>query len=76
MSQIPYDQAVNVPTRVPYGEHTRANFNLGDTIPAGAWSLSPYEGHKSCKANEETCKGPKVKGEDYCIGHLRSFGLR
>lgn len=27
-----------------------------------------------CRANDNTCKGPKAKGTDYCVGHLRARG--
>lgn len=26
-----------------------------------------------CRANDNTCRGRKAKGTDYCMGHLRSF---
>lgn len=28
---------------------------------------------KNCIANDNTCKGFKSKGTDYCIGHLRAI---
>lgn len=31
-----------------------------------------YVGRNRCVANDDTCEGPKAKGTDYCIGHLRS----
>jgi hypothetical protein len=33
----------------------------------------PYIGHTRCIANNETCDGPRAKGTEYCIGHLRSM---
>ena len=35
----------------------------------------PYLGRGNfCAADEDTCKGRKAKGTDYCMGHLRSRG--
>jgi hypothetical protein len=39
-----------------------------------AAASAPYEGRNRCMANDDTCEGPKAKGTDYCIGHLRSMG--
>lgn len=33
-------------------------------------------GHKACmfeRADGQLCRGPKAKGTQYCIGHLRHF---
>ena len=35
---------------------------------------APYVGRNRCIANQDTCEGPKARGTDYCIGHLRSQG--
>jgi hypothetical protein len=35
---------------------------------------APYIGRNRCVANEDTCEGPKARGTDFCIGHLRSKG--
>lgn len=35
---------------------------------------APYIGRNRCIANEDTCEGPKAKGTDFCVGHLRSQG--
>jgi len=35
---------------------------------------APYIGRNRCIANEDTCEGPKAKGTDFCVGHLRSKG--
>jgi hypothetical protein len=32
--------------------------------------IGPRKAHW-CIANEETCKGPKAKGTELCIGHLK-----
>ncbi len=37
--------------------------------PGGA----PYVGRNRCIANNDTCKAPRAKGTDYCVGHLRSI---
>lgn len=39
-----------------------------------AAASGPYVGRNRCIANDDTCEGPKAKGTDYCIGHLRSNG--
>jgi len=39
--------------------------------PIGA----PYVGRNRCIANEDTCEGPRAKGTDYCIGHIRSLKI-
>lgn len=39
-----------------------------------AAASAPYIGRNRCVANEDTCRGPKAKGTDYCYGHLRSMG--
>lgn len=34
---------------------------------------APYVGRgNKCSANDDTCKGNRVKGEVLCMGHLRS----
>jgi hypothetical protein len=30
-----------------------------------------YTGRNRCVADGDTCEGPKAKGTQYCIGHLR-----
>jgi hypothetical protein len=35
---------------------------------------APYIGRNRCIANDDTCEGPKAKGTDFCVGHLRSQG--
>jgi hypothetical protein len=37
-----------------------------------AAASAPYIGRNRCIANDDTCEGPKAKGTDYCVGHLRS----
>jgi hypothetical protein len=39
-----------------------------------ATASAPYLGRGKCMGNEDTCEGPKAKGTEYCIGHLRSMG--
>ena len=40
-----------------------------------ATASGPYLGRGNfCAADEDTCKGRKAKGTDYCMGHLRSRG--
>ena len=34
----------------------------------------PYLGRgNKCSAKEDTCEGMRVKNEEFCMGHLRSF---
>ena len=33
---------------------------------------APYVGRNRCIANDDTCEGPRAKGTEYCVGHLRS----
>lgn len=38
-----------------------------------AAASGPYIGRgNKCSANEDTCEGNRVKGEELCAGHLRS----
>jgi hypothetical protein len=37
-----------------------------------ATASAPYIGRNRCVADNDTCEGPKAKGTEYCIGHLRS----
>jgi len=37
---------------------------------------APYLGRQRCIANDDTCEGPKAKGTDYCVGHLRSMAKK
>jgi hypothetical protein len=33
---------------------------------------APYVGRNRCIANNDTCEGPRAKGTEYCVGHLRA----
>lgn len=49
-----------------------------DNRPEGAEPSAigmPYVGRGKCIAKDDTCNGPKAKGTDYCIGHLRKLSL-
>lgn len=37
-----------------------------------AAASAPYVGRNLCVANNDTCKGPRAKGTDLCVGHLRA----
>lgn len=37
---------------------------------------APYLGRNRCIANNDTCEGPKAKGTEYCIGHLRAMARK
>ena len=41
-----------------------------------ATASAPYLGRNRCIANNDTCEGPKAKGTDYCVGHLRSMAKK
>ena len=32
-----------------------------------------YVGRNRCVAENDTCEGPRAKGTQYCIGHLRKM---
>ena len=32
-----------------------------------------YTGRNRCIAENDTCEGPRAKGTQYCIGHLRKM---
>jgi hypothetical protein len=62
------------PAHAMYGEpvnaYRQAAVSLaGAKLQAGG---GEYVGRNRCIANEDTCEGPKAKGTDYCVGHLRS----
>ena len=51
------------------GYRQAAQSLAGARLQAGG---GEYTGRNRCIANEDTCEGPKAKGTDYCIGHLRN----
>lgn len=56
-----------------YGNRPAAQ-QAGSRMATGS---GPYLGRgNKCEANNNTCKGNKVKGEDLCAGHLRSKKLK
>jgi hypothetical protein len=60
-----------------YGEPVSGSRPAGQ--PSGsklATASAPYLGRQRCIANEDTCEGPKAKGTDYCIGHLRAMAKK
>lgn len=50
-----------------------AGQSAGSKLAPGS---APYLGRNRCIANEDTCDGPKAKGTDYCIGHLRAMAKK
>lgn len=51
------------------GVRPAGNVPGSEIAPASA----PFVGRgNKCTANDNTCQGNKVKGEDLCAGHLRS----
>jgi len=62
------------PAHAYYGQPvsgTRLASVAGAKIAAAS---APYIGRNRCIANDDTCEGPKAKGTDFCVGHLRSQG--
>lgn len=41
--------------------------------PSGTPYVPKYESCAIVRENGDRCKGPKAKGTDYCIGHLRAM---
>jgi len=37
-----------------------------------AAASAPYVGRNRCVANNDTCEGPRAKGSELCIGHLKA----
>jgi len=59
---------------IPVYGNRPAGEQAGSMIAAGS---GPYLGRgNKCEANNDTCEGNKVKGEDLCAGHLRSKKLK
>lgn len=62
------------PAYALYGEPI-TGYRLAPTATAKiAAGSAPYIGRNRCMANDDTCEGPKAKGTDFCVGHLRSQG--
>lgn len=52
----------------PQGDYRRAAFADARLASASA----PYVGRgNKCMGNDDTCKGIRAKGTQYCMGHLR-----
>lgn len=52
----------------PQGDYRRAAFADARIAAASA----PYVGRgNKCMGNDDTCKGIRAKGTQYCMGHLR-----
>jgi hypothetical protein len=48
----------------------------GEPVPR-QFGTEHNPGHKACmfeRANGQLCRGPRAKGTEYCIGHLRHLG--
>ena len=58
-----------------YGEPTTKHSRLAHAEGARLAAPSgPYIGRNRCIAKDDTCEGPKARGTDFCIGHLRNKG--
>ena len=58
-----------------YGEPTTKHSRLAHVEGSRlATPSGPYIGRNRCIANDDTCEGPKARGTDFCIGHLRNRG--
>jgi hypothetical protein len=57
--------------------------NANETTRRATMSTTPYKAPPApvvrpdtmCKANDDTCGARRKKGEDFCVGHLRSMGM-
>ena len=49
-----------------------SHFAGREVVPAQYDGVA-YVGHTACRANNDTCMGPRAKGTEYCIGHLRTL---
>lgn len=58
-----------------YGEPATRSSRLADSTGSTsrlATGSAPYVGRGSkCAGNEDTCNANKVRGQDYCAGHLK-----
>jgi len=64
----------SVPTHALYGRPATENASLAHSRGSKAAPPSgPYIGRNRCLADNDTCEGPKAKGTDFCIGHLRQM---
>jgi hypothetical protein len=62
------------PAHSLYGRPATENASLAFSRGAKpATASGPYVGRNRCIADNDTCEGPKAKGTDFCIGHLRSM---
>lgn len=62
------------PAHALYGEPVKGYRLAGTDNARIAAPSAPYIGRNRCIANDDTCDGPKAKGTDFCVGHLRSQG--
>ena len=63
-----------VPAHSYYGQPV-SGIRLAPTAGAEIAAPSgPYIGRNRCIAKDDTCEGPKARGTDFCIGHLRNKG--
>ena len=71
----PHIQKAHTVVGEPVTGYNRVNA-LGGDVQQAVFSTAPYKGRGSlCMANKDTCNGKRAKGTEYCIGHLRSFGM-
>ena len=66
----------NAPAGSTVQGNIRASNNVAGARPAlESMTSMPYEDPraKRCIGNDNTCKGFKTKGSDYCVGHGRAF---
>ena len=72
----PHIQKLHTVGGEPVTTQNRVNA-LGGNIEQAVWSTAPYRGRdkNKCMAKGDTCNGNRVKDSEYCVGHMRSFGL-
>jgi len=65
-----------VPAHALYGEPQYSSRRNQVSDARIAPPSRPYVGRgNKCSANNDTCEGNKVRGQDMCAGHLRSAGI-
>lgn len=68
----------SVPAHAYFGVPVSANRPAGQQAGSRIAAASgPYLGRgNKCSANDDTCKGNRVKDSEFCAGHLRSLQKR
>jgi hypothetical protein len=61
------------PAHAMYGQPVNAYRQAAQSLAGARLQAGggEYTGRNRCIADGDTCEGPKAKGTQYCIGHLR-----